>query len=90
MGMVILMSDYILLVRDALPHGTYFIKALIAQQFKLSLPDEKDQAVAVGRIFPQRTPLSAPCAVEPLVATKTLNSAAVSEVLAGTAVQGVA
>ena len=53
-------------------------------------PDEKNQAVAVGHIFPKRPPLNALCAVEPLVGTKTLNSAAVSEMLAGTAVQGVA
>ena len=53
-------------------------------------PDEKNQAVAVGHIFPKIPPLIALCAVEPVVGTKTFRPAAVSEVLAATAVQGVA
>ena len=66
----------------------FFFNALIAQQMKLFPPDDKIQLVVVGHIFPKIPPLIALCAVEPLVGTKTLRPAAVSELQAGKAVPG--
>ena len=64
--------------------------AHIAQQMKLLPTDEKGQAVAVGQMQLKKPPLIAPCAVEPVVGTKTVRPAALSEVHAGKEFRGVA